>query len=453
MTLDALIASLASALLVGIVFIVLRARERRALEAQVAAARATQAVAESRFEDLCARHATLAASLGKLESERLALLTEQSRLSTTLEGTRAEQSREKQALQQRIEEQKTWIEEQMRFFEEKVAGATSRLLEERGRAFTEVNRKEIEALVAPFNVQLTEFRSRIETIYTAETGDRSKLHQQIEHLTQLNQSVSKAAEGLTNALTISSKATGDWGETILKRILEDSGLREGREYSLQHSIQSADGARQQPDAVIFLPENRHVIVDSKVSNKAWKEYCDAREEAQRAEHLAAHLASLRAHIKGLATRDYTRSPDLKAVEFVLMFVPVEAALLAALSADDSLYGDAYRSKIVLVTPSTLMAVVKLVEGMWVFQNRKESAEEIAEAGRKLYEKLYTFSKSFIEIGESLEKSQALFAKARDQLTHGRGSAIKLAEQMRVLGVNPSPGKLLPPELTEADPED
>lgn len=450
---DILIWSIASALAVAVVLFALGARQRRRLEGLVATARAEQAVSEARLADLASRHELLAEAQRRLEAERLTLLTEQSRLTTTLDGERAAQARERESLAQRQAEQRVWIEEQMRFFEEKVAGATGRLLEERGRAFTEVNRKEIEALVTPFNLQLTEFRNRIETIYTAETGDRSKLHQQIEHLTQLNQSVSRAAEGLTNALTISSKATGDWGETILKRILEDSGLREGREYSLQHAIQSPDGARQQPDAVIFLPEQRHVIVDSKVSNKAWKEYCDATDEAAKAQALAAHLASLRAHIKGLATRDYTRSPDLKAVEFVLLFVPVEAALLAALAADESLYSEAYRSKIVLVTPSTLMAVVKLVEGMWVFQNRKESAEEIAEAGRKLYEKLTTFANSFVEIGESLDKSRAIYDRARAQLSVGRGNAIRLAEQMRELGVNPGPGKLLPKELTEADPQD
>jgi DNA recombination protein RmuC len=374
-----------------------------------------------------------------LQAEVVALTGERERLKALLE-----------AQVQRLEVQKTWLDEQMRFFEEKVGGATARLLEERGRAFTEVNRRELDTLVTPFKEQLTEFRQRIDTIYAAETGDRSRLHQQIEHLTTLNQTVSKAAEGLTQALTISSKATGDWGETILQRILEDSGLREGQGYSLQHSIRSADGERQQPDAVIFLPENRQVIVDAKVSNKAWKDYCDTTDDSLRAGALAAHLASLRAHIRGLAARDYTRSPDLTAVDFVLMFVPVEAALLTALSADESLYGEAYRAKIVLVSPSTLMAVIKLVEGLWVFQKRRESAEEIAEAGRKLYEKLTTFSQSFLDVGTSLAKAHAVFEKARDQLSTGRGSAIRLAQQLRELGVTPGPGKDIPPSLISPD---
>ena len=374
-----------------------------------------------------------------LQAEVVTLTGERERLKAALE-----------AQVQRLEAQKTWLDEQMRFVEEKVAGTTARMLEERGRAFTEVNRRELDTLVTPFKEQLTEFRQRIDTIYAAETGDRSRLHAQIAHLTQLNQTVSKAAEGLTQALTISSKSTGDWGETILQRILEESGLREGQGYSLQHSIRSIDGERQQPDAVIFLPENRQVVVDAKVSNKAWKEYCDTADETLRAQALAAHLASLRAHIKGLAARDYPRSPDLAAVDFVLMFVPVEAALLTALAADGSLYGEAYRSKIVLVTPSTLMAVIKLIEGMWVFQKRRESAEEIAEAGRKLYEKLTTFAQSFVEVGTSLGKAQAVYEKARDQLSTGRGSAIKLAQQMRELGVTPGPGKEMPPSLMAPD---
>jgi DNA recombination protein RmuC len=371
-----------------------------------------------------------------LQTEVLMLTSERERLKAALE-----------AQEERLGMQRTWLDEQMRFFEEKVSNATSRLLEERGRAFTEVNRRELDTLVGPFKAQLAEFRTRIDTIYAAEAGDRGRLVQQIEHLTQLNQAVSKAAEGLTQALTINSKATGTWGETILKRILEESGLREGHNYSLQHSIRSTEGDRQQPDAVIFLPENRQVIVDAKVSNKSWRDYCDAVDDAAREQALKEHLASLRAHIRGLAARDYSGSPDLKAVDFVLMFVPVEAALLTALSADEALYGEAYRSKIILVTPSTLMAVVKLVEGMWVFQTRRESAEQIAEAGRKLYEKLTTFSTSFLEIGGALEKAQGVFEKARDQLKTGRGSAIRLAEQMRELGVTPGAGKSLPPSLT------
>jgi DNA recombination protein RmuC len=347
-----------------------------------------------------------------------------------------------------LAEQKNWVVEQTRFFEEKVTTVTARLMEERSLALTEVNKREMDAVVLPFKTQLEEFRQRVDQIYTTETRERGQLHEQIVQLTNLNQSVSQRAEELTNALTITSKSTGDWGETIMRRILEDSGLKEGREYSLQHSIQGEDGERLQPDAVVFLPENRQVIVDSKASNKAWKEYCAATDEAGRELHLAAHLASLRAHIRGLSAKKYEASPDLHTVDFVLMFVPVEGALLTAFQHDEALYTDAYRSKIILVTPSTLMAVLKLVEGMWQFQKRKESADKIADAGKRLYEKLTTFATTFLEVGEAIEKAHGTFEKAKGQLSTGRGNAIRIAQQMVELGVGPAPGKVLPAELVQ-----
>jgi DNA recombination protein RmuC len=247
----------------------------------------------------------------------------------------------------------------------------------------------------------------------------------------------------TNALTVASKSTGDWGETILQRILEDSGLREGKEYRLQHSITDADGDRVQPDAVIFLPDNRQLIIDSKVSNKAWTEYCGETDDEARKARLKEHLVSLRAHVRGLAAKDYSRSPDLQSVDFVVMFVPVEAALLTAFAADESLYTDAFRSKIIMVTPSTLMAAIKLVEGLWTLQKRKESADEIAEAGRKLYEKLTTFAGTFVEVGEAIQKAHGTFEKAQGQLSAGKGNAIRLAERMVELGVAPASGKTMP----------
>ena len=353
----------------------------------------------------------------------------------------------------RLAEQRTWVEEQTRFFEERITTATAKLMEEKSRAFTEVNRKEMDSVVTPFKEQLKEFRERVDTIYSADTRDRGALHEQILQLTNLNQTVSRRAEELTNALTISSKSTGDWGEMILEKILEDSGLRSGHEYVLQHTVEGADEAVQRPDAVIFLPEDRQVVVDSKVSNRAWKDYCAATDDESRELRLAEHLASLRAHVRGLSARDYPRSPDLKTVDFVLMFVPVEAALLTALSNDETLYTEAYRAKIILVTPSTLMAVLKLIEGMWLFQKRKESADKIAEAGRKLFEKLTVFSNTFVEIGEAIERAQGTFERAKGQLSTGKGNAIRLAQKMVELGVGPAPGKTLPAALVEIAGED
>ncbi|MET0291204.1 MAG: DNA recombination protein RmuC [Steroidobacteraceae bacterium] len=350
-------------------------------------------------------------------------------------------------LRQQLAAQKLWVAEQSANFERSVLASAAKLMEERGRALNEASRAQVESVVGPFREQLQDFRRRVDEIHSVEAQARGRLDERIVQLTSLNQAVSVQAERLTHALTVASKSTGDWGETILQKILEDSGLRLDREYRLQHSVRGAEGERLQPDAVIFLPEGRQLIIDAKVSNKAWTAYCNEREEGARAALLRDHLASLRAHMKGLASRDYPGSPDLATVDFVLMFVPVEAALLTALASDEGLYADAYRQRIILVSPSTLMAVVKLVEGLWTFQRRQESADEIAEAGRKLYEKLVGFATTFLEVGASLQKSNAAYDKAMGQLSTGRGSAVALAEKMVELGVTPSAGKQLPDSLT------
>ncbi len=360
------------------------------------------------------------------------------------------ESQERAARQ--LAEQKQWVTEQTQHFEQRVLAAAARLMEERSKALGELNQSEVQKVVAPFKEQLDQFRKRVDDIYAAENHERGALKTQIEQLTMMNQAMSAQAERLANALTITSKSVGDWGETILQKILEDSGLRLGHEYDLQVTVRDADDRAQRPDAVIRLPESRQLVIDSKVSNKAWTEYCAAVDDEQRALKLREHLASLRTHIKELSARRYQDLPSLDTVDFVLMFVPVEAALLTAFVKDPALYSDAYRSRIVLVTPSTLMAVVKLVEGIWTFQKRKESADEIAEAGRKLYEKISNFAHSFVSIGRALQQSRTVYDQAEAQLT-GKGSALRLAERLRDLGVTPAHGKQIPQVLLELSEDD
>lgn len=355
--------------------------------------------------------------------------------------------KERDGLQTQLNSQKAWVEEQKQGFENAVLSAAMKLMEERGRAFTETNKKEIDTIIAPFKDQLRDFRARIDEIHSTDAKDRGVLHEQISNLASIHRVASEQTDRLVNALTISSKSTGDWGETILTRILEDSGLREGKEYVLQKSVDGEDGARLKPDAIILLPEQRQLVVDSKVSNKAWTAYCGEKNEDLKVGYLESHVESVRNHVKSLANRDYSGVAELRGVDFVLMFVPVEAALLTALSHDPQLYTDSYRAKVILVAPSTLMAVIKLVEGIWTFQKRKESVDEIADAGKKLFEKLTTFANSFVEVGNSIGRSREAFERAQGQLATGRGNAIRLAARMVELGVSPAPGKALPVVLT------
>ncbi len=401
-------------------------------------------VAKERADGLAAEAARLQSRLTSAEAANRDFTTRVAELGAEVSALKTERA----GLQERLAQQQTWFEEQTRLFEAKIVNLTNRLFEEKSQKFTDVNKQEIDAVVAPFKAQLKEFRERVDAIHTTEARERGQLHEQIQRLTELNQQVSKQAEDLTNALTISSKATGDWGEMILQRILEDSGLRAGKEYVLQHTVEGDEEDRQRPDAVINLPDGKQVVVDSKVSNKAWKEYCAASDDETRDARLAEHLASVRAHVRELSSRNYQHSPDLTTIEFVLMFVPIEAAYLTALSRDESLFNEAWRAKVYIVSPGMLMASLKLIEGMWVYQRRKESADKIAEAGRKLYEKLSGFTETFVEVGDAIHRAHGVWEKAQGQLSTGRGNAIRLAEKMLKLGVTPAPGKAIPAKLVE-----
>jgi DNA recombination protein RmuC len=358
-----------------------------------------------------------------------------------------------QGLKEQLEAQKKWVEEQTESFKNTLTVEAARIMDERGKAFTDLNKKEVDAVVAPFKEELEKFRKRVDDIHTAETAANERLDERIVSLTNLNKTVSDQAERLVKALTVSSKSTGDWGETILAKILEDSGLREDHDYRLQPTIKSAKGEDLRPDAILYLPDERQLVVDSKVSNKAWTDYCAETDETRREALFRDHLASLRTHIRSLSGKGYAGSPDLKTVDFVLMFVPVEAALLTALVKDDSLYAEAYAQRIILVTPTTLMAVVRMAVGLWTFQTRMESVEEIVEVGRKLYEKFVNFADTFVDVGKAILDSRDAYEKAKGQLSTGRGNAIRLAEQLKELGITPSAGKTMPGQLLLAEPDE
>lgn len=425
----------------------------QALQTRAEALRGTSAKLETDLQVMRERHDAVSRSEQTAREEFARVSGERQSLNETLTQVRADHAAltaRYDGLKERLEAQRAWIEEQTAHFKQTVMVEAARIMEERGKVFTDLNKKEVDAVVAPFKEKLDEFRRRVDEIHSNEARARGQLDEKIVSLTNLNKSVSEQAERLVKALTVSSKSTGDWGETILAKILQDSGLRADRDYKLQEPIRGANGESYRPDAILYLPDNRQLVIDSKVSNKAWTDYCAEADDTRREALFRDHLASLRAHIKGLAAKEYARSPDLKTVDFVFMFVPVEAALLTALVKDDALYGDAYQQRIILVTPTTLMAVVRMALGLWTFQTRMESVEEIVDVGRKLYEKFVNFADSFVDVGKAIDDARDAHAKAQGQLSTGRGNAIRLAEQLKTLGVTPSPGKAMPGSLLSGD---
>ncbi|WP_018988359.1 DNA recombination protein RmuC [Aromatoleum toluclasticum] len=324
------------------------------------------------------------------------------------------------------------------------------ILEEKAKRFTEQNQTNLGQLLDPLRVKLHEFQGKVEQVYVQEGKDRSAVAEQVRQLMELNQALSQDAKNLTRALKGSSKTQGNWGELILERVLEASGLRKGEEYDVQESHTRDDGSRGQPDVVIHLPEDRHLVVDAKVSLTAYEDYASAEDEGERNAAVKRHLDSVRGHIKGLSERNYQDLYGLKSLDFVLMFVPVEPAFMLAVTHDRELFMDAWQKNVLLVSPSTLLFVVRTVAHLWRQEAQNRNAQDIAKRGAELYDKLVGFVEDLDSVGNRLEQAQKAYHAAHNKLASGRGNVIRQAEMLKQLGVKPA--KVLPEALVEAAEE-
>ncbi|WP_407899881.1 DNA recombination protein RmuC [Ferrigenium sp. UT5] len=321
------------------------------------------------------------------------------------------------------------------------------ILEEKSKRFTEQNQTNLNHLLDPLKLKLTEFQGKVEEVYVTEGKDRSALAEQVKQLMALNNQLSKDAHNLTSALKGQAKAQGNWGELILERVLEASGLRKSHEYDVQESHTREDGSRAQPDVVVHLPEDRHLIVDAKVSLTAYEEHANAETDHQRDAALKRHLDSVRAHIKELADKNYQQLYGLQSLDFVLMFIPVEPAFMLAISHDSDLWQDAWKKNVLLVSPSTLLFVVRTVAHLWRQEQQNKNAQDIAKRGAELYDKLVGFVEDLNGLGEKLKQAQTAYDGAYNKFTGGKGNAIRQAEMLKELGVKPT--KHLPQKLIDA----
>lgn len=311
---------------------------------------------------------------------------------------------------------------------------SAEILEDKSRRFTEQNRENIEGLLKPLRERLAGFENQVKQTYEYETRDRVALKEQIAQLAKLNQQVSSEANALASALKGQSKARGNWGELVVERILELSGLAEGREYHKQVSAQAEDGGRRVPDFVVHLPGGRDIVIDSKLALNAYLRAASAPSEEARAAALAEHVAALRNHVRELAAKDYAGLYAITSLDFVLMCVPNEAAYVEALTAAPGLFEEAFAKKIVLVSPSNLWPTLRAVENMWRLERQNENAAEIARRGGALLEKLYGVVDDFMEVDRHLKRAADAHAGALSKLSTGKGNLIARAEQMRKLGV-------------------
>lgn len=408
------------------------ARERS--EGLAAALNAQQELAarlDRELAELRARRETLLA-----EQERLQKLV--SHLETTL-GAEREQGAEKLAL---LNDARTELSNQFK-------ALAADILEEKSKRFTLQNQENLGHILEPLKTRLTEFQSKVEEVQKEGIAGRTELRSHIDQLKSLNERLSLDANNLVNALKGSSKTQGDWGEFILESILEGCGLRKGQQYRVQESFTYDDGEgrrRARPDVILDLPEGKHLVIDAKVSLLDYNDYCNCTDEQVREASLSRHLASVRAHLKGLSERNYQALYGLKTLDFVVMFVPVEPAFMLAIARDTRLWQDAWNKNILLVSPSTLLFVVRTVSQLWRQESQARNVQEIVQRGGELYDKLSAFAKDLINVGKSLDAAKESYEEAYKKLRTGKGNAIRQAEMLRTLGVKPT--KPMPLTLVE-----
>lgn len=325
----------------------------------------------------------------------------------------------------------------------------NRILETKSEKFTASNRENIENILRPLKTDIDRFKIKVEETYDKESKERFSLESQVKALIEQTGRISNEANNLATALKGQAKAQGIWGEMILERILEMNGLVRGREFEVQHSVKNENGDQQFLDVMINLPDNRKLIIDSKVTLVAYDRYCGAETEEDRAKSLREHLQALNTHIDQLSRKKYEELPD--SPDFVMLFVPIEPALLTAIQADTTLLARAYEKKILLISATTLMAAMKLVSDLWKRDNQSRNALEIAKQGEKLYEKFVGFVGNLEGIGKSIRDTQTVYEKAMGQLKHGRGNLVGQAEKLRKLGVKTT--KSLPIGLLNYDGEE
>ncbi|MGN8344097.1 DNA recombination protein RmuC [Pseudomonas sp. SMV71] len=332
------------------------------------------------------------------------------------------------------------------------AELAGKIFDEREQRFAETSQQRLGQLLDPLKERIQSFEKRVEESYQAEARERFSLGKELERLQQLNLRLSDEATNLTRALK-GQKTQGNWGELILERVLEHAGLEKGREYQTQVSLKGPDGERFQPDVLIYLPGDKQVVVDSKVSLTAYQQYVAAEDNAIGQLALKQHVASLRAHVKGLAGKDYKRLDGLHSLDFVLLFVPIEAAFSAALQAEPNLFQEAFDRNIVIVSPTTLLATLRVIDSLWKQERQSQNAREIAERAGWLYDKFVLFIQDLDEIGSRLQQLDKAYSAARNKLTEGRGNLISRSEQLKLLGARASkslPAELLERAMTDAD---
>ncbi|HCE3483500.1 DNA recombination protein RmuC [Vibrio parahaemolyticus] len=355
---------------------------------------------------------------------------QKSRLETQL---REQQARHEQMNQANAEKLQILEQAEVRL-KQQFEHLANQLFEEKTAKVDLQNRQSLEGLLSPLKEQLEGFKKQVNDSFSQEAKERHTLVHELKNLQRLNEQMTREAVNLTQALKGDNKQQGNWGEVVLARVLAESGLREGHEYETQVNLQSEAGKRYQPDVIVHLPQNKQVVVDSKMALVAYERYFNAESDAERDRALSAHLTALRAHIKGLSMKDYHKLKGIQSLDYVLMFIPVEPAFQVAIQADPSLIKDAMEQNIILVSPTTLLVALRTIDNLWRNERQNENAKLIAQRATKLYDKLRLFIDDMEGLGGALDRANQTYQGAMNKLATGRGNVIRQAESFRQLGV-------------------
>ena len=357
----------------------------------------------------------------------------------------AEQERNRN-LQEKLDTQKEEMVVLRERFTKEFENLANKILDEKSSKFTEQNRQNLDLILNPLKEKIKSFEERVDHSYKAEAAERNSLKGEIKSLIELNKKISEEANNLTVALKGDTKQQGNWGELVLERVLESSGLLLGQEYDMQVASTNQDGERIILDAVILLPEEKQLIIDSKVSLNAYQSLVNCVDPDQMEQYRKAHLVSIRNHIKSLSGKNYQTAKGFFTPDFVLMFIPIESSFGVAIQADQELFNFAWDRKIVIVSPSTLLATLRTVASIWKQERQSQHALQIAEEGGRMYDKLVGFAEDLIGVGKKIDDAKGQYVEAMKKLADGSGNLVRRAEKMKELGAKAS--KTMPAALLE-----